>query len=86
MVIAFLQRKIASENPVKIENANRDFEAFLDAIADKDAGTIALLMERYQIQPGGFIEKCVARMIAEPGDVEHGSYLLSDYHSNMGDE
>lgn len=63
MVQMLIQKKLAAIHPIQLENFNRDFEALLDGIAQKDFGTVALLLERYHIPADGIIEQCITRMM-----------------------
>ena len=63
MVQAFLINKIKQENPHKIDALNADFESALDAIAQRDTETLAIIFERYHIPAGGFVEQCAVRMM-----------------------
>lgn len=58
-----IQQKLASIHPIQLENFNRDFEALLDGISDRDYGTVGLLMERYHIAPNGVLEHIVMRLM-----------------------
>ena len=59
-----IQAKVNSVNPIQLENFDRDFERLLDAIAQRDHGMVAMLLERYHIPPNGIIERVIVRLMA----------------------
>lgn len=91
MVQAFIQKKIQGQNPAQLENFNRDFEALLDGIAQKDYGLVAVILERYHVPPDGFVEKCVGRMMGswaydQMRKTQRNGFQFEDNTMMMGDE
>lgn len=52
----------------EIQELNTEFENLLDAIANRDTATVAMLYERWKIKPGGWIERLTARLMGFPID------------------
>lgn len=58
-----IQQRLSQVNPIQLENFDRDFEALLDAIAQKDTGAVAVYLERYHVKPDGVIERIIVRLM-----------------------
>ena len=78
MVQMVIQQKIASIHPVQLANFNHDFESLLDAIAFRDHDTVALLMERYHIPPGGILGDIAVRLMGHRVVNLHGVSSIAE--------